>query len=539
MRCDHCGAGNAANYVACQSCGRRRVIRPPGLAAPAVAPPARHSMAAPAPAAFGGVTTIQAPAQAPTPTVGAGGGRYAKDATRYLCAALQLDAALNARVLRGTLGEPLRAIASSPGVDLVTVLRYGIAATRRQAARNVTLVILAVLAVVAAAAADTSAPLLLLLPVAWLLAFWERYVTLYHVLARELRRENFDPAKAPLPPGDRLRRRLDEIAARDRGNVTVFPAYAPFIGFGSPVTEWSTVVNTAAPAPGRTVERFSVDALHRHVAADLERLGLPGVSVEDRLFVNGLDLLGEMDPALTRQILPDEMRAPLAQLDQRLLDDRRADGKGRCRPYLMVRITGWSGEVVLTLFLRFALLPDRDLLFIEASSALLPPVRQKYREADRLTSAPAPRQVARLLGQAATLAPGQLVGSVPYVLAMVAEPLGAWLKARRDARQIRLERSFNYGAVLAPRELAHENRFYRYFQRLDKEMYVKIAERRILDSIQDFMRRHGIDTSEFAESQTVLINNGLITSGNAKFEGPVAAGPMARVMSRIQRAEKK
>ena len=534
MRCDHCGADNAPNYVACLSCGRRRVIRPPGVPVQAAAPPAaRHSV--PAQMTFAGVATLQAPAS----PVGAGGGRYAKDATRYLCAAMQLDAGLNARVLRATLGEPLRAVASSPGADLATVLRYGIAATRRQAARNVTLVLLAFLSLVAAGVTGSPAPLLLLLLVAWALAFWERYVTLYHVLARELRRENFDPAKAPLPPGAGLRQRLDEIAARDRGNVTVFPAYAPFIGFGSSVQEWSTVVNTAEPAPGRTVERFSVDDLHRHVAADLERLGLPGVSVEDRLFLNGLDLLGDMDLALTRQILPDEMRAPLAQVDQRLLDDLRADGKGRCRPYLMVRITGWSGEVVLTLFVRFALLPDRDLLFIEANYALLPPVKEKYREADRLTAAPAPRQVARLLGQAARLVPGQLIGSVPYVLAMITGPLGAWSKSRRDARQIRLERSFNYGAVLAPRELAHENRFYRYFQRLDREMYAKIAERRILDSIQDFMKRHGVDTSDFAVSQSVLINNGLIANGNPTFEGPVAVGPMAKVMSKIPRAEKK
>jgi hypothetical protein len=373
-----------------------------------------------------------------------------------------------------------------------------------------------------------------LLVISWILAFAERFAALYGVLEKQLRRENFEPANAPAPGDDRTRRRLDEIAARDRGNVTVFPEYSPFIGFGPAVQTWSIVLNTATAAVGRTVDPFEVGDLHRHVAADLQALGLPGVSIEDRLFVNGLDLRHDIDPAVTRQILPDELRAPLAQIDQRLIDELRTDAKGRSRPYLMVRITGWSGELTLTVFLRFALLRDRDLLFVESSYSLLPPVKDRYREADRLTPVPTLRQLAKLAGRSAALVPGQLLRCLPRTVAVAAGPIAGYFKARRDERQITQDRSFNYGAVLAPRELVHDNKFDRYFQQLDKEMYAKIAERRILDSIREFMERHGIDLADFADRQTTILNHGVFATGNAKVDvGAFASGTMAKALSKI------
>jgi hypothetical protein len=98
------------------------------------------------------------PPTPPLPASGSGGGRFAKDATRYLCAAVQLDAGLNDKLLTSIVGEPHRAVASSPGVDLVTVLKYAISAARRQVARNVALSLLLVGAVVGAGRPPTPYP---------------------------------------------------------------------------------------------------------------------------------------------------------------------------------------------------------------------------------------------------------------------------------------------------------------------------------------------------------------------------------------------
>jgi hypothetical protein len=48
---------------------------------------------------------------------------FEQDATRYLCAAVTLDPALEHKVLYDVLEEPDRAIVSTLGVDLVTVLK--------------------------------------------------------------------------------------------------------------------------------------------------------------------------------------------------------------------------------------------------------------------------------------------------------------------------------------------------------------------------------------------------------------------------------
>ena len=57
--------------------------------------------------------------------------------TRYLSAAVNFDSGLATAVIDHILEEPYRAIASTPGVDLVTVLKYALAANRRRVIRDV------------------------------------------------------------------------------------------------------------------------------------------------------------------------------------------------------------------------------------------------------------------------------------------------------------------------------------------------------------------------------------------------------------------
>jgi hypothetical protein len=148
------------------------------------------------------------PPTPPPPASGSGGGRFAKDAARYLCAAVQLDAGVNDELLTSIVGEPHRAVASSPGVDLVTVLKYAISAARRQVARNVALSLLLVGAVVGAGAAGNPVPMLVLFVIAWLLAFSERFVAQHRAapdegaVAEALRRAGRPDAHADSPaPG--------------------------------------------------------------------------------------------------------------------------------------------------------------------------------------------------------------------------------------------------------------------------------------------------------------------------------------------------
>ncbi|MFE5207103.1 hypothetical protein [Streptomyces sp. NPDC056600] len=62
------------------------------------------------------------------------GGSVPGDATRYLCALAHLDPDFARRVVDGVLDDELGAVAPSPGVDLVPVVRHALAARRRHAA---------------------------------------------------------------------------------------------------------------------------------------------------------------------------------------------------------------------------------------------------------------------------------------------------------------------------------------------------------------------------------------------------------------------
>jgi len=505
MKCQHCGSDNQANFVVCANCGRKRVIDLSG-GAPTAATPKQPSAGR-----WAGTSAAQ------SPTTG-----FARNATRYLCAALQMDPALNDKALRGIIDEEHRGIASSPGVDLVTVLKYGLAARRRHLTRDAILAVIVVLGAaivfqsMSAVSPDGLGWIFPLFLAAWGVVLIETLVAHYGVLAAHLRRDVFDPAKAPPPAGRRAAQRLVAIGDQDRGNLTVFAGYAPFAGYGTTIDSWSFSLNLAKAEDGKTVVPFSGQELHDFVAGTVRRIGLPGVVVEDRLFVSGLDLLHGFEPSVQRAILPDE----LAKL--------RGDPKSRARPYLAVRVGGWSGELVVTTFLRFALLPQKDLLFVEANHSLLPPVRQRYQAMDRLLGKPTARQVIRIAGESLARVVPAAFGALFRIIAVPQAALTRSAKSRREARAISQDRTFNYGATMSLREEAADKRYHRYFQQLDKEMYTKLVERCVMDALTEFMKAHNIDTSDLAQQQTVIMNHGIYVTGQGRVHAQsVAAGPNA------------
>jgi hypothetical protein len=518
MKCQYCGLDNRANFVVCANCGRKRVIDLSG-GAPTVVAPKRA-----------GTSATQPPATAAgTATTG-----FARDATRYLCAAVQMDPALNDKAIRGILDEEYRAIASSPGVDLVTVLKYGLAARRRHLTRDAVLAVLAVISVVIVLESLSAESLgglewlVLLFFAAWGVVLVEALVVHYGMLAAHLRRDVFDPAKAPTPASSRVAQRLADIGNQDRGNVTVFARYAPFAGYGTTIDSWSFSLNLAKAEEGKTVIPFTGHELHDFVAGAVKKIGLPGVVVEDRLFVSGLDLQHGFEPAVKSAILPKELAAPVSRVDDAVLTKLRGDPKSRARPYLTVRVGGWSGELVVTTFLRFALLPQQDLLFVEANHSLLPPVRQRYQAMDRLLGKPTARQVFRLAGESLGRVVPAAFGALSRVITAPQAALRRSAKLRRQAREISQDRTFNYGATTSLREEAADRRYHRYFQQLDKEMYTKLVERRVMDALTEFMKAHNIDTSDLAQQQTVIMNHGIYVTGQGRVDAnSLAAGPNA------------
>ena len=545
LQCPRCGAANDRNYTTCANCGTVRIFDPMAGASPP--PPARHAAPPqPRPTPHTPPPTLTAhptvpppptPTRTPSPrpaTAPATGPRFARDVTRYLCTAVHTDTKFARKTVEEIVEEPRRAVASSPGVDLGCVLRHALAARRRQVRRDVVLALLLVVVVITLPI-TFGLTLVLGYLVAWIIVAIESLSVHYGVVAGQLKRENFAPDQAPQPLSAENRRRIEAIERRDRGNVVVFSRYAPFIGYGQSTGTWSFALDTARPEQGKQVVPFTVHDLNDHLAARVGDLKLPGVHVENLLLVNGADLLYGVDDRTRTALLPDEAGPPKEKAAPDLLRELREDGKGRARPYLAIRVTGWSGELAATLFLRCALLSDRKMLFIEGSSSLLAPVRERYRIADQLLGAPTFRQWWTLVSVAGVRAPALLIGAPFSVVAGLFSPLIEHRKQRRQAREIR-HRSFNYGASFSMRDAASDQLYYRYFQELDRELYAKTVEHRVLDALVEFMEDHNIDSSDLVQRQTTIYNNGLYAGGDMNLNGSAVGigGSIAGVFRRGQ-----
>jgi hypothetical protein len=110
-------------------------------------------------------------------------------------------------------------------------------------------------------------------------------------------------------------------------------------------------------------------------------------------------------------------------------------------------------------------------------------------------------------------------------------------RMRREARQLRRVKRdffFDYGAPATALDRARSTEYSRYFQVLDREMYVKVLERCVLDTIVEFLDRHDVDTTELTERRETIINNGIMVPGGSVQAHNIAVGEGAKILSRLR-----
>src|SRR3954469_21304736 len=167
-------------------------------------------------------------------------------------------------------------------------------AERRLLLRDIVLSILAVAFLVLPTVLEPAAVIwVVLLLVAAEVIYAEAVVSTWGVTARRFVRGSFDPQEE-LDRGASMRDALAQVAQAQDGNVTVYSGFSPFVGAGFDVGGWSFALNisrgrerfgtVAAP------RRFELTELYEHVSGAIDSLGLSGLSIEDRLYVDGREL---------------------------------------------------------------------------------------------------------------------------------------------------------------------------------------------------------------------------------------------------------
>jgi len=519
VQCLDCGRDNPPGSAFCGFCGRP--LTPLSDPAATAEPAATDRWgAAPVPPQ----QAWQPEVPAPRPAVADGAGdrqaaRAGNAATRYLCAAVSLSQAIRRRALDDILEEEHRAVVTAPGIDLVTVLKYALAAERRQVIRDAILLVLLLAFVVVLFAVHAGLLLLLILVLAWVTVCAERYANSYGA-ARRLRPETFAPDQVPEPARNSYAgRQLKRIGAiGTAGNLTLYSKFPPFVGYGNVSSSWSFAVDVTKPDRGSQPRPFSVHDVYDSVKAGLAELDLPGLEVTERVFVNGRDIRDD------RRFLPDPHAGPAISVSDECLRDLMALPEERARPYLTIGMTGWQGDLAVTMFIRFLL--SRTDLFVEAAHAVMPPLREEFKAIDDRNPDMQP-------GEFMALVLGGLISTIPRLLGSIGG-IGHELNSegRRDHKRRRVEESADYGALLSIREEAADRKWQRYFQVLDDARYVKVIQQRIFRSLTEFLDEHDVDTSSLVARSETLVNNGVMVTGGTVNAQAVAAGTQAQATAR-------
>jgi hypothetical protein len=89
------------------------------------------------------------------------------------------------------------------------------------------------------------------------------------------------------------------------------------------------------------------------------------------------------------------------------------------------------------------------------------------------------------------------------------------------------DRPVDYGARFSVRELGQAPGWKNYFQELDWYRQLQVVQSHLLDAILDFLEAHDVDTSEFRQRQSAILNTGVFMPGGIIYNSTVAGGPGA------------
>jgi hypothetical protein len=457
------------------------------------------------------------PANAPARTIAT-----MTETTRLLCATALLAGSLYRKQLLAFIGRRSGAVAPELGIDVPLVAQVARSLETRQFRFELLYLALAMLA---GLAFRMGLPLLFLsVPLlTGLVFFFKIYVEKWR-LREYFTKSGFDP--------ERVRRRFDDPLETDdesglpdpAQNLVVYRNFTPFIGAGVALGSWTILVDgtrqcddptRGAPVPFTTSEIYDV------VISAIQRLHLPNVEVRDFVFAAGADIRND------REALPHQYGRPAQRISPARVEKLRMDNSDpQMRWYPWIRIYDWNNELVLSQFLRFH--RQGKHLFIELNRNVLTPLGERERQIDTQP----PKGIIQAIVYFVLCAMWGWMAGAAGILSLIGrakhaldEAIG-WTESQRR-RTIRETPRFNYGVETSLRESASSGSFEHYFQKIDANMYARILEEEILNTVIGFLDAHNIDTSELKERSTTILNSGIIVQGGDVKAETIAVGENA------------
>lgn len=286
-------------------------------------------------------------------------------------------------------------------------------------------------------------------------------------------------------------------------NLAVYSGKNPFVGYGSINKNISFVVSTQKSkkllAQSQPIIEFSEDELYKTIITKLLPLG----HLHEKLFVEGTTMMGhnELLSAITS-----------GTVEQEVWDMYSLKNDENIRRYICISELNTTNEMQSAFFIRMSKL--QNSLFVELTHTTLLPIAPKYRISERL---PKHISITRyiVMAQASFLTMIiQLPKSIFYGLGFIFSLQQRLFAERIVKKQIRENPLFDYGEVSTLREDIADNSFQTFYNSMDSEQFSKRVEKTFFDVLVGFLDSKNIDTSELAQQESAIINQGLIVSGN-------------------------
>lgn len=320
---------------------------------------------------------------------------------------------------------------------------------------------------------------------------------------------------------------INKFQKRLSGNLVVYSGYSPFVGSGIDVGGWSFVVDTDK---GKKVMDkrlspidFQLSEIYAQVDDEIEGLNIPNLMVKDKVFINGKKIRGNSD------LLPNKLGSPTNNVSQEFIEEVMNEDDKEARFYRVIQVTDWGGDLVLTSFLRFQ--KSYKSLFVENNYFILPPISEEFKAIDSIKETSGFKHLIGWLTGMLFVALGHSFISIFKVLGYISEVFseitGGQEKAMREI--VKTSPDYDYGARTSIREAISQTQYSQHFQKLDKERYIKTIEKRIFNLIGDFLDSKNIDTSEFKERETNILNQGVIVTGGNLSGENIAVGKGSKI----------
>ena len=307
--------------------------------------------------------------------------------------------------------------------------------------------------------------------------------------------------------------RLHTIKRQQNHPFTAYSGYKPFVGSGTNVRIWSFAQRLiSADVTDEGTREYGdllpftaqglVDSLKETFNGlrydENPETRLPGLSVSDHVLLEGTHAIPYMEV-----LRSDPHSTTVANAIHHVI----THSSDVARHYLACQVPSWGGDVVTSIFVHVSL--QGRTLYLEYSVYALMPTRKEYQVIDEV-GATGPASVARAASKSIFSFPHAVIA--PRRLAQACGELLGALRARKDGT-LTAHRGTNIGSQVSAREMASDAADKSYFQFRDIVQHSKIVERRLVATVDEFLKDRGVDTTEFLQRATTILNQGIINAG--------------------------